>query len=58
MKTIKFIFHSETSGAWRYQELDAAGNKLDLGNSHIGTLYMRKAKMPQKKEFIEIEVKD
>lgn len=41
-KTIKMVLERETKGAVRYMEVDASGNQLELQDSTIGTLYIRK----------------
>ncbi len=56
MKILTFKFKSETTGAWRYAELNEAGFELDLSNAVIGTLYIRKKAMPEKKETLKVTV--
>jgi hypothetical protein len=40
--TAKMVFERETKGAVRYQEVDSDGKALDILDSIIGTLYIRK----------------
>lgn len=37
-----FTVERETKGAVRYQEIDVKGNILEMGDSKIGTIYVRK----------------
>ena len=41
-KVCKFQFERETSGAVRFQEIDAKGEVVELAFATIGTLYLRK----------------
>lgn len=44
--TVTLVLERETKGAARYQEIDDQGSPRDIANAVIGTLYLRKSKMP------------
>lgn len=52
-RTIKFVFDTETKGAWRMKEEGATDNADD---QMIGTLYLRKAQVPTKPESAEVTI--
>ncbi len=45
--TLLFTQERETKGAVRYQEVNEAGNVLNLGEYAIGTLYLRKSMLKE-----------
>lgn len=58
MIVVKFKLERETTGAFRYQEVDDNGNPLQLtGGALIGTLYLRKSEMPARWTELEVSVK-
>ena len=44
---VTMLLDRETKGALRYQEVDSSGAALELVNSVIGTLYLRKSALPR-----------
>ena len=52
-----FKLSKETKGAVQYKEVDSAGKELDQHDALIGTLYLRKAKLPSPfPETIDVDV--
>jgi len=43
MFVIQFKLEKETSGTYRYQEVDAAGDKIEQAWAKVGSLYVRKS---------------
>lgn len=56
---IEFVFERETKGAVRYQQVDASGSPINGDDALVGTMYVRKAKLPEGKvpKRWEIELK-
>ena len=44
--TVRFKLEKETKGAVRYQEVDDTGQPKDFTTALIGTVYLRKAQLP------------
>ena len=58
MITARFKFANETKGALKYAEIDEAGELVDMVNSKIGSIYLRKTVLDgNRPRFIEVEVK-
>ena len=58
MITARFKFANETKGALKYAEIDEAGAVLDMVNSKIGSVYLRKSALNGDRPlFIDVEVK-
>lgn len=41
-KTLKFVLEAETRGAFRYREINARGDILQIKDAIVGMLYLRK----------------
>lgn len=54
----RFKFANETKGALKYAEIDEAGETLDMVQSKIGSVYLRKTALDgARPRFIEVEIK-
>lgn len=51
---ISFKFDKETPGAWRLKEVAPDGAEAD--DMIIGSLYLRKAKVPVKPDVVEVQI--
>lgn len=57
MISARFKFVTETKGAFRYAEVDEAGEVVEMVNGKIGTLYLRKTALNgTRPEFLQIQV--
>jgi hypothetical protein len=58
MINARFKFVTETKGAFRYAEVDEAGEVIEMVNGKIGTLYLRKTALNgTRPEFLEVAIK-
>jgi hypothetical protein len=56
-KLVKFVYAKETTGTFQYKEIDADGNVLEIKDSIIGALYIRKNKLPGGKAPKKLTIK-
>lgn len=58
MITARFKLERETKGALRFVEIDGAGEPLEMVNSKIGALYLRKSSLNgAQPKFLEVSVR-
>lgn len=53
-RIVQFVFDQETSGAWRLKEVAPEGATAD--EKMIGSLYLRKAQVPDKPAEVEVAI--
>lgn len=56
-KLVKFVYAKETTGTYQYKEIDSNGDIVEMKDSIIGALYLRKNKMPDGKPPKKLTIK-
>lgn len=56
-KLVKFVYAKETPGTFQYKEVDEDGSIVEMKDSIIGALYLRKSKMPGGKAPKKLTIK-
>lgn len=53
---LRFGLERETTNTWRFHELDSEGEAVPIGMAIVGTIYVKKAVMPEPIQEIEVTI--